>query len=591
MIADSFHVSNLFIGENMLKQKVIDFICHSFSEMKMIHGNHVSSIPEEIKKELEDELAMVPEYESVRNLVYCVAKGLELPKCRNCGKTLTYTQFIHKREYCSSYCRDHSSEVHSKRIETVRSRYENGRIGGVKPMSDEERARRKQERKNKSDVCKYGQTGLSPNEKRRMTMEKEYGVKSSFCLPETREKIHEALVSKYGDNPYDEMRKIGQERQKELYGCLNNLSNKEIRDKSLKTYARNTFRKLKQRWAGEVEPLFDEDEYENFHKTYRWKCCHCGNEFESEIYVTDFSDLDRYLPRCLVCHPYCNGFSHKEKEVVDFVKSIYSGKVIENDHSVIAPYELDILIPEKHVAIEFNGDYWHSEASGKGEKYHSNKTEMCAEHGIKLVHVFEHDWDKKQEIVKDMLGSIIGVGQRRIFARKCVVKNIKSNVSNEFLEANHLQGGDKSSVRYGLYHGDELVSVMTFGKPRFNKNHDWELIRFASKIGTQVIGGASKLLSAFRKENKGSVVSYADRSHSDGNVYEKMGFNLVGVSKPNYVWLNKEGVMLTRYQCQKHRLASVLGDGFNENESETENMKRNGWIKVFDCGNLVYWHY
>ncbi|MBR4315953.1 MAG: hypothetical protein IKP65_03150, partial [Alphaproteobacteria bacterium] len=62
------------------------------------------------------------------------------------------------------------------------------------------------------------------------------------------------------------------------------------------------------------------------------------------------------------------------------------------------------------------------------------------------------------------------------------------------------------------------------------KNYDYELIRFASKIGYQVIGGASKLLSYFRKQYKGSIISYADRRYSNGKLYEAIGFKLIGKS-------------------------------------------------------------
>ena len=114
--------------------------------------------------------------------------------------------------------------------------------------------------------------------------------------------------------------------------------------------------------------------------------------------------------------------------------------------------------------------------------------------------------------------------------------------------------------REGLFfNDDELVAVMTFGKPRFDRKHDWEMIRFASKLGMNVAGGASKLLAYFRRNHSGSIVSYADRRYSEGNLYGRLGFKLESVSSPNYVWV-KNSTVLTRYQCQKHRLAKVLGN-------------------------------
>ena len=204
-----------------------------------------------------------------------------------------------------------------------------------------------------------------------------------------------------------------------------------------------------------------------------------------------------------------------------------------------------------------------------------------------MIHIFEDEWSQKQEIVKDRLRSILGICQERIYARNCMIAEISSASANGFLERNHLQGGDSASIRYGLFHKDELVAVMTFGKPRFNKNYDWELVRFASKAGCNVIGGASKMLKLFMDRHHGSIISYADIRYSDGNLYEKLGFRLVGRSKPNYNYVNGTE-KLSRYACQKHRLPELLGDGFDPSLSEFENMALNGWTRVYDCGNFVY---
>ena len=156
------------------------------------------------------------------------------------------------------------------------------------------------------------------------------------------------------------------------------------------------------------------------------------------------------------------------------------------------------------------------------------------------------------------------------------------------MEENHLQGKDTSSIRYGLFFDNELVSVMTFGKPRFNKNYDFELIRFASKLGFQVVGAFGKLLKHFTINFPDkSIISYADRRYSKGKVYLSNGFDLTNASKPNYFYVR--GIeKYNRYQCQKHKLKNILGECFDENLTETENMIFNGFSKVFDCGNLVF---
>ena len=127
---------------------------------------------------------------------------------------------------------------------------------------------------------------------------------------------------------------------------------------------------------------------------------------------------------------------------------------------------------------------------------------------------------------------------------------------------------------------------MTFNKPRFNKKYDWELVRYASKSGYRVIGGAGKLLSYFRKNYTGSIITYADKKYSIGNMYLKLGFTHLYDSFPNYIWINNDQIY-TRYQTQKFKLKTLLKN-FDPNQSEEENMLNAGYLQIFDCGNMVF---
>lgn len=213
------------------------------------------------------------------------------------------------------------------------------------------------------------------------------------------------------------------------------------------------------------------------------------------------------------------------------------------------------------------------------------KTELCEKEGYQLIHIFEHEWDFNQELIKEKIKAILGVNQEKVYARKCTVKKISVKEKNEFLNKYHIQGEDKSKIKLGLFYNDELIAVMTFGKPRFNQQYNWELIRYATS--KHVIGGAGKLLSFFRKQFTGSIITYADRRFSQGNMYEKLGFKLERISEPNYWWV-KNNEILSRYQTQKHNLKDILKDKFDPTKSEDENMINNGYYQIFDCGNLVY---
>ena len=102
-------------------------------------------------------------------------------------------------------------------------------------------------------------------------------------------------------------------------------------------------------------------------------------------------------------------------------------------------------------------------------------------------------------------------------------------------------------MKLGLFYENELVAVMTFGKPRFNKNYEYELIRYATKSGYQVLGGAGKLLKYFeRNYNPKNIITYADRSYSQGNMYKQIGFKYYSQTTPNYNWV-KGSFIISRY--------------------------------------------
>lgn len=295
------------------------------------------------------------------------------------------------------------------------------------------------------------------------------------------------------------------------------------------------------------------------------------------------------LAKCPVCYPpnrATNTTSRGEKELLEYIKSIYSGWVIENDRTILQGSELDIVLPDIGLAIEFNGDYWHSDAH-KDSRFHLNKTEQVKSNiGYTLWHVFEHEWNNKQDIVKSKLACKLGA-VNKIYARKCVVKKIK--FPGEFLDATHLQGrGAPTSINYGLFLGEDLVAVMTFGPARFNLNYEYELVRYSSALFTQVLGGASKLLHTFLAEYQNpTLISYCDRRYSEGTLYEKLGMRLLHVSNPGYFYVSRNDKM-SRYAAQKHKLKDKFPEVYDESKTEAQIMKELRYHKIYDCGNLVY---
>ncbi len=289
--------------------------------------------------------------------------------------------------------------------------------------------------------------------------------------------------------------------------------------------------------------------------------------------------------------PYCtNNISNQEKEIVKYLRK-FDLDVETNNRKILSnSKEIDILIPSKNIAIEFDGLYWHNEFKKPDRNYHLNKTLECTKKGIRLIHIFEDEWIYKREIVESRLNAILGLNLTKIYARKCEVRGLDSKTTKNFLNANHLQGGINSSIKYGLYYNDELVSVMTFCKPRKNlgqsgKNVEYELLRFCNKLNTTVIGGANKLFTHFVKEhNPNVVISYADRRWNTGQVYENMGFDFTHFSEPNYFYI----IDRQRYNRFNFRKDILVKQGFDKNKSEHEIMLERGIYRIYDCGCLCY---
>ena len=340
-----------------------------------------------------------------------------------------------------------------------------------------------------------------------------------------------------------------------------------------------------------VIPLFDTKDYVNKFQRLPYKCIQCATEFESNFVIKPKSHANEHIPRCPNCFPL-NNTNWTQHELSNFCKS-HSTDVVINTRKVIAPLELDVYFPEHQLAIEFDGLYWHSDVGSNhriDNQYHINKTNLCTEKNIQLLHIFEDEWYNKQDIVKSIILSKLHKTQT-LHGRKCRIVALTSHEARHFCDLNHIQGSDNSSIRYGLMHKDELVSVMTFGKARFNKRYQYELMRFCNKLNTSVVGGASKLLKHFIKiHDPTSIITYADRRYSTGNLYDQLGFTRDGETQPSYFYVNiSEGCLArhSRLQFQKHKLKDKLST-FNSELSESDNMYANGYGKIYDCGSLRY---
>lgn len=334
-----------------------------------------------------------------------------------------------------------------------------------------------------------------------------------------------------------------------------------------------------------IEVLFQQNRElltENFTGQHTLVEVRCANNHTHKQEANNIISKNTNCPSCF----HAKGTSKGEQSLVEFIKQLYSGWTIENDRTLLQGKELDLILPDLGLCFEYNGSYWHSEHKVE-ENYHLNKTIQVEQLDFQLIHINEYAWINKRQIVESRIRSLLGL-TAKIFARKCTVQKIK--YPKQFLDANHLQGrGVPTGINYGLYYENMLVATMTFSKSRYRREYQYELIRYCSILNTTIIGGASKLLRAFERDYQPtSIVSYANRDYSQGNLYQQLGFVCVDTTKPGYTY-NKRGqeLQLSRYNFQKAKLEAVL-DNYNSQLTELENMHNNNYYRVYDSGNLVY---
>ena len=576
-------------------------------------------------------------------LYWTINNITDFPICPNCGKPNTRAikikdGYAGPKKYCCQSCITSSKEYQDKYAETNIKKY------GVKNVfsSDQIKEKIKQtnlekygvvnpmeldsvkEKQQNTLIDHYGVNvplkSKEIQEKSKQTNLEKYGVEYTFQLESVKDKIKQTNLEKYGVKNPSQVEEFKQKRNDtilERFGVDNALKSDEIKKKVVETnldkygvgsvLALESVKKIrldKQRTLlykrlknnKYIEILDSLEEFlNNETKEFHWKCKRCGLEFTSKPTKNRKVESSIYA-RCPKCFPLLNFQSFSEQFIYNYIHETFPNLEIKSaDRTILGTgKEVDIYIPEKRLGIEFDGLYWHSLHNLNDKNYHLNKTIAAENHGIQLIHIFEDEYTLHEDIVLSRITHLIGGKDNIIYARKCIIKEIDSKTSEEFLNNTHIQGSVNSAYKYGLYYNNELVSVMTFGhlrKSLGSQNIDentYELLRYSCKLNTTVIGGASKLFKYFiRTINPNIIISYCDRRWSTGKLYRNLGFTLDHISQPNYWYVINGNHREHRFGWRKDVLKDKL-EHFDPNLTEYENMLLNGYDCIYDCGNYVF---
>lgn len=285
--------------------------------------------------------------------------------------------------------------------------------------------------------------------------------------------------------------------------------------------------------------------------------------------------------------------SRMERELRERLKAALPKVQWEFNNRRVLPgnLEIDAYAPKEKLGIEAHGLVWHSEYGRPDDasSYHATKLKAAQKVGINLLQFWEHEIVGKPELVLSMVRNRVGLS-KTVGARECDVVELSPQESRSFLSAHHLQGSVGSTLRLGLWHRkkNRVAALMTFSPPRLDNDVEWELVRYCSHKDLSVVGGASKLLAHFKKVYApNSIVSYADRRYSSGELYTKLGFTLTHITKPDYFYVKGNGYRVSRYKARHRELKSWL-PVYDPDLSERDNMRANKFFRVYDCGRLVF---
>jgi len=283
--------------------------------------------------------------------------------------------------------------------------------------------------------------------------------------------------------------------------------------------------------------------------------------------------------------PICT-ISTDQNSIAEFVSSLVNVEI--NNRAVIHPYELDIFVPQKLFAVEFNGNYWHSyntTESSYERNRHKIKADLAQKSGIKLLQINSHEWHAKKPIVQSMIRHQLQLSNNRLYARNCDIIRVNNSEVSTFFGLNHISGHRQAKINYGLYHDGKLTSAINFIK----NNDTWEIIRYATLLNTVVVGGLGKLMAKFiRDERPETITTFADNRYGDGAAYLKVGFKKLVTTKPGYIYLDSNcNPAGSRVKFQKHKLEKLL-TFFDSKLTEAENMFANGYRRMWDAGHKKF---
>lgn len=457
-----------------------------------------------------------------------ICKDIHYRSCEVCGNQFVITRPSASQLCCSKEC------TQKKREATMIARH-----GVAHALQNKELLKKAEETSLSKFGVKHASQSAQVKEQVKEHFNEKYGVDSPFQLSDFWDKAKQTNLAKYGTEyaiQSEEVQKKSQSTCEERYGTKHSMQSDIVKA---------TVEKVCLEKYGVPYPCMTDE---------------CRESSAAVI-------------------------SKINRAVADKLNAV--GLECELDKVKINRFSYDIHILNTNILLEIDPTYTHNgvgnhwDKNGLPAKYHLEKTMLAIENGYRCIHVF--DWDNLDKVIK------LVTPKTSIHARNCTLAEIDYNTASRFELKHHLQGDCRGQeICLGLYHNGELMEVMTFGKPRYNKKYQWELLRLCTHSDYGVAGGAQKLFSYFlRVHNPESIISYCDLAKFTGQVYEKLGFTLHHTTEPNKVW-SKGNERVTNNLLLLRGYDQLFNANYGKGTSNEELMLKDGWLPVYNCGQNVY---
>lgn len=512
--------------KKLIKQNQTDFYCSRSCQNKVIYKNNKKEVP----------------------LLKCCICGKEFEGSRD--QKTKYRKDSNQNFFCSRSCVakfTNKNMDYAKRTEKVKEFYK-----------DKEWVKKRQE--------KIEQTNLE-----------KYGVKNTFQVKENIEKAKQTKINKYGDPNFNNRAKMKETMIKNGFNIYaprplvgkkvsNTWKNKSDKEKQIikdKLSIANTKAYKAMTLSKKLEISVKQSEAQKL----RWE--ETSEEEKARIFKKVFS------------HP-----NNAIKVISKVNKDIAVQLNIHEFEYQLGSYSYDLK--KDNILIEIDPIYTHNCLQGtwygsepKSKEYHRDKTQYALDNNFSCIHIF--DWDDIDKI------SYLLQDKQTLYARQLKIKSVSQEECNEFLNKYHLQNTCRGqNVKFGLYLKSELIEIMTFGKSRYNKNYEWELLRLCTHKDYKVVGGAEKLFKHFIEViSPKSIISYCDFSKFTGEVYDRLGFKQKGIAKPSKHWC-KGSNHITDNLLRQRGYDQLFGTNYGKGTSNEELMIENSWLPIYDCGQLTF---